>query len=237
MVSRWVRRWDSRLLRPLTSVLSAIGVTPNMLTVGSLLCVVVAGVVVAQGHLLSAGLLLSIGGATDGLDGELARQTDRLTPFGGFLDSICDHCGDYAFSLGLIWFYLSAHATTEIILVIVALFGSMLGSQVRSRAGMVGIETKDIGLITRFERMLLWIIGIATAHMSAALWVLAVLNNLAAFQRVVYVLKGSAGQHARQATPQGPIPARPCPGRHRQPAAGSQVGRQPRHPSGPDPDR
>ena len=200
MVSRWVRRWDSRLLSPLLGMLARIGVTPNMLTVGSLLCVVVAGVAVAQGHLVTAGVLLSIGGATDGMDGELARQTGRMTPFGAFLDSICDHCGDYAFSLGLIWFYLNTHATTEIILVVVALFGSMLGSQVRSRAGMVGIETKDVGIVTRFERMLLWIIGIATAHLSAALWVLAVLNNLAAFQRVVYVVKGAARRHTTQAT-------------------------------------
>src|SRR5262245_43278923 len=128
MVSRWVRRWDSRLLRPLLGVLASVGVTPNMLTVGSLVCLVAAGVAVAQGHLLSAGVLLSVGGAADSIDGQLARQTGRTTPFGGFLDSICDHCGDYAFSLGLIWFYLSAHATTEIILVVVALFGSMLGS-------------------------------------------------------------------------------------------------------------
>ena len=195
MVSRWVRRWDSRLLKPMLGVLSRIGVTPNMLTVGSLLCLVVAGVVVAQGHALSAGVLLSIGGIADGVDGELARQTGRMTAFGGFLDSICDHCGDYAFSLGLIWFYLSAHATTEVILVVVALFGSMLGSQVRSRAGMVGIETKDVGLITRFERMLLWIIGIATVHLSTALWALAVLNNLAALQRIVHVVRGAFGGH------------------------------------------
>jgi len=196
MVSRWVRSWDSRLLRPLLSVLSGIGVTPNMLTIGSLLCLVVAGVVVAQGHLLAADVLLLVGAIADGVDGELARQTDSMTSFGGFLDSICDHCGDYAFSLGLIWFYLSSQAETEVILVVVALFGSMLGSQVRSRAGMIGLETRDVGMVTRFERMALWIIGIATAHMSTALWVLAVLNNLAALQRVALVVKCASDRSA-----------------------------------------
>ena len=145
MVSRWVRSWDSKLLRPLLSVLAGIGVTPNMLTIGSLLCLVVAGVVVAQGHLLAADVLLLAGGIADGVDGELARQTDSMTSFGGFLDSICDHCGDYAFSLGLIWFYLSRQAETEVILVVVALFGSMLGSQVRSRAGMIGSRPATLG--------------------------------------------------------------------------------------------
>jgi CDP-diacylglycerol--glycerol-3-phosphate 3-phosphatidyltransferase len=196
MVSRWVRSWDSRLLRPLLSVLAGIGVTPNMLTLGSLLCMVTAGVVVAQGHLLAADVLLLVGGIADGVDGELARQTGSMTSFGGFLDSICDHCGDYAFSLGLIWFYLSRQAETEVILVVVALFGSMLGSQVRSRAGMIGLETRDVGMVTRFERMALWIIGIATAHISTALWVLAVLNNLAALQRVAHVVKRASGRSA-----------------------------------------
>jgi CDP-diacylglycerol--glycerol-3-phosphate 3-phosphatidyltransferase len=143
-------------------------------------------------------MLLLVGGSADGIDGELARQTGRKTAFGGFLDSICDHCGDYAFSLGLLWFYLSAKAETEVILVFVGLFGSMLGSQVRSRAGMVGIETRDVGLVTRFERMALWIIGIATAHLSAALWALAVLNNVAALQRVVHVVMRESRQHAAQ---------------------------------------
>ena len=196
MVSRWVRSWDSRLLRPLLSVLSGIGVTPNMLTIGSLLCLVVAGVVVAQGHLLAADVLLLVGGIADGVDGELARQTGSNTSFGGFLDSICDHCGDYAFSLGLIWLYLSRQAETEVILVVVALFGSMLGSQVRSRAGMIGLEIRDVGMVTRFERMALWIIGIATAHLSIALWVLAVLNNLAALQRVAHVVKRASDRSA-----------------------------------------
>jgi CDP-diacylglycerol--glycerol-3-phosphate 3-phosphatidyltransferase len=189
MVSRWVRRWDSRLLAPALRVLAGAGVTPNMLTLFSLVCMIVAGVVAAQDHLLIAGGALLIGGVADSVDGELARQTGRMTVFGGFLDSICDHCGDFAFSLGLIWHYLGSHATTEIFLVVVALFGSMLGSQIRARAGMAGIATKDIGLATRFERMGLWLVGIFTAHLSLALLALAILNNIAALQRMWYVLR------------------------------------------------
>jgi phosphatidylglycerophosphate synthase len=119
-----------------------------------------------------------------------------MTSFGAFLDSICDHCGDFAFSLGLLRLYLNERAEMEVILVVVALFGSMLGSQIRSRAGMVGIETKDVGLITRFERFLLWLIGIFTAHLPIALWVLAILTNLAALQRVAYVVKRASEMRA-----------------------------------------
>jgi hypothetical protein len=76
----------------------------------------------------------------------------------------------------------------------------MLGSQVRSRAGMVGIDTKDIGLVTRFERMLLWNIGIFTAHLPLALWALAVLNNVAALQRLGSIALRVYDHHALQAT-------------------------------------
>jgi hypothetical protein len=88
----------------------------------------------------------------------------------------------------LLWLYLNKRASTEIILIFVALFGSMLGSLVRSRAGMVGMETKDIGLVTRFERILLLLLGLFTHWITVALWILAVLNNLAAFQRIISVL-------------------------------------------------
>jgi phosphatidylglycerophosphate synthase len=189
MLSRWVRTWDSQLLRPLLVVLARAGLTPNMLTIGSLICLIVAGFVIASGHLLLAGALLLLGGIADGLDGELARQTGRMTPFGAFLDSICDHCGDFAFSLGLLRLYLSEPPETEVFLIVVALFGSMVGSQIRSRAGMVGIQTKDVGLVTRFERILIWAAGIFTAHLPIALWVLAILTNVAALQRMVYVVK------------------------------------------------
>jgi phosphatidylglycerophosphate synthase len=198
MVSRWVRRWDSQLLAPVLRALAAVGVTPNMLTIFSLACVIGAGLAVARGYLPVAGGVLLIGGIADSLDGELARQTDRMTAFGGFLDSICDHYGDFAFSLGLIWLYLSRDRAIELMLVVVGLFGSMLGSQIRSRAGMLAIDTKTVGLATRFERMGLWIAGIFTGHLPLALWALAVLNNIAALQRLVNVIKHAFRQPTRQ---------------------------------------
>jgi hypothetical protein len=91
----------------------------------------------------------------------------------------------------LLWLYLNNGASIEIVLIFVALFGSMLGSQVRSRAGMVGIETRDVGLVTRFERILLLLIGIFTLHVTIALWILAVLNFIAVLQRIIYVVRVS----------------------------------------------
>jgi len=191
MLSRWVRTWYGRSLKPFLLLLASFGITPTMLTISSLLLILVSSFVLSQNHLIMGAIFLLLGGLLDGIDGELARVTNHATKFGAFLDSLCDHSGDFALSLGLLWLYLNKRASTEVVLIFVALFGSMFGSLVRSRAGMVGIETRDVGLVTRFERILLLLVGLFTHWITAALWMLAVLNNLAAFQRVISVLRVS----------------------------------------------
>jgi phosphatidylglycerophosphate synthase len=191
MLSRWIRSWFSRLLQPFLLLLTGFGVTPTQLTISGLLLMLVSGFVLSQNHLIIGGIFLLLGGLLDSIDGPLARVTNHATKFGAFLDSICDHSGDFALSLGLLWLYLNKRASTEVVLIFVSLFGSMLGSLVRSRAGMVGIETKDVGLATRLERSLILLIGLFTGWITVALWILAVLNNLAAFQRILYVMRVS----------------------------------------------
>ncbi len=191
MLSRWVRTWYGRLLQPFLLLLASFGITPNMLTISSLLLISMGGFILSQNHMIIGGMFVLLGGLLDGIDGELARITNRTSKFGAFLDSICDHSGDFALSLGLLWLYLSSKASTEVVLIFVALFGSMLGSQVRSRAAMVGIDTKEVGLVTRFERILILIFGLFTHQITVALWILAVLNNIAALQRIIYVLRES----------------------------------------------
>src|SRR5207245_1580966 len=164
-----------------------------MLTVTSLILIIISGLFLSQNHMIVGGIFLLLGGLLDGIDGELARATNRTTNFGAFLDSICDHTGDFALGLGLLWLYLSRGAATEVVLIFIALFGSMLGSQGRSRATMVGIATKEVGLVTRFERILILIIGVFTDQVTIALWILAVLNSIAALQRIIFVLRKSEG--------------------------------------------
>ncbi len=175
MLSRWVRTWYGKLLRPFLLLLARLGITPHMLTISSLLLMIMTGFLLSQNYMFIGAIFLLLGGLLDGIDGELARVTNRATKFG-------------ALSLGLLWKYLHAGASTEVVLIFVALFGSMFGSQVRSRAGVVGIDTKDIGLATRFERNLILIIALFIHQIPIALWILAVINNIAALQRVIYTV-------------------------------------------------
>ena len=191
MISRWVRTWDSAALAPLLRWLIRLGVTPNALTVASCLLVLLAAVLLARGDWVAGGVVLLAGGILDGLDGELARALKSASPLGAFLDSITDHLGDMAVHLGLLWWYLARGAVLEPILLFVGLFASMLGSQIRSRAGMVGIDTKTIGWATRFERLAILLAGLFTGWLTLALAALALVNTLSAAQRLQQAVRGS----------------------------------------------
>ena len=188
MLARWIRTWDSKMFRPLLLIIERWGITPNMLTVIGLIAMIVSGLILALGDRLIGGCVLLFGAILDGMDGELARATNSEKESGALLDSLSDHCGDFAVYFGLLWFSLNKSLGAEVMLIFVALFGSIFGSLVRSRAGMLGLDTKDIGLFTRFERIVVLLLGLFADRVTTALWVLAVFNNFSAFQRVIYVL-------------------------------------------------
>lgn len=189
MLSRWVRSWDSRLLAPIIVCLHRWGANANILTLVGLMCFVLAALAISVRHLLLAGVLLLAGGSLDGLDGELARVTGTASGQGALLDSLADHCGDFAVYLGLLLLMVRIHSKTSIVLVFVTSFGSLFASLVRARAEVAGIDTKDIGVATRFERVLILAIGLFAAQPGIALWLLAFSNNVVAAQRLTYVLR------------------------------------------------
>jgi len=189
MIAKWVRTWDSALLEPFLHFLARLGITANMLTVASLFFAVMAGILLALDKMIWGAWILMLGAFLDGIDGGLAQVSNAKSPLGAFLDSICDHCGDFAIYLGLLFGYIRSDATLEIILIFVAMFASVFGSHVRSRAGMVAIDTKTIGLFTRFERIFLLFICILIGKVTIALWGLAIFNSFSALQRVIYTIK------------------------------------------------
>src|SRR5512138_2189654 len=102
MISHWVRTWYSKVINPFLEILVWLGISANMLTIISMLTIVVAGVLVALNQPIFGAFMLMLGGFLDGIDGALARLNRVRSPFGGFLDSICDHLGDFALYLGLL---------------------------------------------------------------------------------------------------------------------------------------
>lgn len=192
MLARWLRGWDSKVLRPILAAACRLGVPPNAVTLCSLGVVILSGCLLAFGHFRLGAYLLLFGGLLDGLDGEVARFSGKESAFGAFLDSISDHFGDFVVYLGLLLFALDKGLRTESILIFAAFFGSLFGSHLRSRAGMLGLETKNVGMFTRCERVLVLALGLLTGRVTIALWALAVLNNASAVQRGLYVVRSRA---------------------------------------------
>jgi CDP-diacylglycerol---glycerol-3-phosphate 3-phosphatidyltransferase len=185
------------MLADVAGLLSDVGVTPAMLSLGGLIAMLIAGVAFAEDWTVVAGVLVFVGGGLDGLDGEVARVTCMASESGAFIDSVCDHLGDWAIYLGLAWRAVTIGASAQVLLLLAASFGSLFGSLVRARASLLHIDLKEIGFITRFERLLIVLIGSLGDCIDPALWALAVLTNISALQRLLFVLLGP--QHTAEA--------------------------------------
>jgi CDP-diacylglycerol--glycerol-3-phosphate 3-phosphatidyltransferase len=181
-----MRRYGKTILDPTARALAQTGVTPNALTlVGFLLNVGVAAVL-AAGYIRLGGLLLIFAAGFDALDGTLARLTDQQSTFGAFFDSTMDRFSEAAIYGGLLFYFLDGGGRTEIVLIYAVIVGSLMVSYARARAEGLGLECK-VGLLTRFERMTVLAIGLLLGLLVPALWVIAILANLTAVQRIVYV--------------------------------------------------
>jgi len=193
VISEWARKRAQGLVTPLARLIARTGITPTGLTVAGF--VLNAGVawVLALGHLRLGGLLVLLAGAFDALDGALARLTDRVTPFGAFLDSTLDRCSEAALYLGLLAFYAGRGSRLEVILIYLTMVGSLLVSYTRARAEGLDIECK-VGLFTRFERVVVLALGLLLGQMLPALGVLAVGSHLTALQRILHVWRETRGQ-------------------------------------------
>lgn len=189
MLSQWARRWSPKILLPVNQVLFRLGITANGLTVAGLIFAVFSGICVAVDRLALAAGFLVLSGLCDSLDGGLARFSGRQSRLGPFIDSVADHYGDFAIYFGLTWRAVHMADSLMILLVMTAMFGSLVGSHIRSRAGMVGVDTKSIGIFTRMERILVLLFGMITGFLDISIAVLALGTNISALQRVIYTLK------------------------------------------------
>lgn len=173
--------------------LARTGITPNLLTVLGLLLTIGVAWILSRGDFLLGGFLVLLSGAFDLLDGELARATGRTTRFGALLDSTFDRFSEAALFLGVMSYYANQGSYQEIMLIGAAMAGSMTTSYVKARAEGLGL-TCEVGLFTRPERVIVLAIGLIFNQMLVVLWVIAVLSNLIAWQRVLHVLKQVRGQ-------------------------------------------
>jgi phosphatidylglycerophosphate synthase len=126
-------------------------VSPNAITIASLLLCGVTGAAVALGHLPGAVWLYVFAGVLDILDGRIARQSNQQTPSGALLDSVSDRWGELFVFAGYLWFLQDSPWGVA---VMSAIGGSMMVSYTRARAEALGVVQSG-GVMQRAERIVL----------------------------------------------------------------------------------
>lgn len=206
MVSDFGRRLLAEPLTRLANWLVRFGVTPDMLTYVGFTLAIVTAVTLGAGFLRWGGIIMIIAALFDTLDGAVARETGQISRFGAFLDSTMDRYSESVVFVGLAYYYsASVESRMELVLVFVAIVGSLMVSYTRARAEGLDIECK-VGILQRPERIILLAIGLLTGWMLPVLWILALLANFTAVQRIRAVYLDT-----RQAAPTNPQPESPDP--------------------------
>lgn len=190
-------RVPKRITDPIVLVLARLGMSPNHLTVLGFAGNAGAAVLAARGQFLLAGAVMLVASALDLLDGALARATGRASSFGAIFDSVLDRMSEAALLAGLAYYYAGRGDREEVILCFAALAGSLLVSYVRARAQGEGFDLRD-GWFTRAERVILLGGGLIISQVRIALWILAVMANLTALQRLYATLAHFRGDGAKE---------------------------------------
>ncbi|SRR5579884_926842 len=158
---------------------------PNVLTFLGLVINMAASALLAVGQFRWAGAVIVGAGLFDMVDGRVARETNRVTRFGGFFDSVLDRYSDLALLVGLLVWYGSINRHFYVVLTALAMAGSVMVSYTRARAEN-SIPTCKVGFMERPERIVLVIIGALFDRMAPVLWVIAVLANLTVVHRMIF---------------------------------------------------
>jgi CDP-diacylglycerol--glycerol-3-phosphate 3-phosphatidyltransferase len=184
-VTRGIGLFFGSIIDAIVSALALSKVHPNVLTFIGLLINIGAAYLFAQGKFLIGGFVLIGAGLFDMVDGRVARETNQVTRFGGFFDSVLDRYSDLGVFIGLLVYYASINRYFYVVLTAIVMTGSVMVSYTRARAENT-IPKCKVGFLERPERVVLVIVGALFNRMAQVLWVIAVLSNITVIHRMIY---------------------------------------------------
>ena len=189
-----------KILSPLTHLLTKWGVSPNTITLAGLIITVLAALAFTAGYIRLGGVLVLLGGLCDTFDGVIARSRGKTTRYGAFFDSVIDRYSELVMFFGITAHFVLVKDYLTLIAVFFAMCGSIMVSYSRARAESLDYKA-HVGIMQRAERIVLLGAG-ALFHITAlkiAIWLIAVLSNLTALQRIRYVYKQAANPEKENA--------------------------------------
>ena len=181
-----------QLLHPLVRLLSALRVRPDTLTVLGWTLSVGSAVLFGLGYTRIAGVVMLLGGLFDALDGAVARESNRMSDFGAFLDSTLDRLSEATIFVGIIFFYAAAARPYEALLAGVAMTFSLLTSYARARAEGLGMECQ-VGLLERAGRVVILSAFSIAGLLTVGLGLVASGALITTAQRILHVRRATRG--------------------------------------------
>ena len=188
IVSQHINRKFSRpLARFLASHTKA---SPNQVTVLSFAVAVLSGLAFSSFQPILGGILAQLSSILDGVDGDLAFLTNKISTFGGFLDSVLDRYGDFLILGGMLYYTFTAKefCTLNVLVGIAAIIGSLMVSYSRTRAESDLDLTFKEGFAgyaaNRDVRLFIIMLGGILNQVFITLLILAVLTNLTVLTRI-----------------------------------------------------
>jgi CDP-diacylglycerol--glycerol-3-phosphate 3-phosphatidyltransferase len=176
------------VLEPIAVFFNRIGILPNTMTLLGLVGHTFGALFLFQGKMFIGGMIILAMAPIDALDGTMARLREEPSDFGAFVDSVTDRYSELVIFLALIIFYSQQGEWLNCSVVYMAAAGSVLVSYVRSRAESLGYEAK-VGILTRLERYVVLVPSLIFNIPLVGLWIVAVMANFTAIQRIIYVRK------------------------------------------------
>ncbi len=188
------------IIDPLTIRLYRFGLSPNQLSMGSLISAVVAGLSFYLNILPLAIIATASNALFDALDGGLARIADSACRRGDLVDHVIDRYSDI-FIIGGIFF--GGYVSWQI--GVIALVGVLMTSYLGTQAQALGIGRNYGGILGRADRLvIIFIVGtLNIIYPLNIIWfpllgwmmiAFAVISNFTALQRFYYALRELNGK-------------------------------------------
>jgi CDP-diacylglycerol--glycerol-3-phosphate 3-phosphatidyltransferase len=179
----YMRGWFKGVVDPLGAFFNRIGVTPNMMTMLGLFGNIVGAWFLSQGNMFLGGVFVLVCTPFDALDGTMARLRGEANEFGAFVDSVTDRYSELFILGGLLFYFTTHNDHVSTIAVYMAAAGSVLVSYVKARADSLKFDA-NVGILTRMERYLVIAPLLLFNLPAVAAWIVAVLANITALQRI-----------------------------------------------------
>src|SRR5919112_1130837 len=161
-------------------------VRPDALTATGWAFSLCAAVLFAVGYTKTAGAVMLFAGLFDALDGAVARESNRMSSFGAFLDSTLDRLSESAIFVGVIFFYAVSGRPYETLLAGVAMIFSLMTSYTRARAEGLGLKC-EVGLLERAGRVVILSLFSLLGLLTVGVGLVAVGALVTTTQRILHV--------------------------------------------------